>query len=547
MVVERASLADFGYRKVGPLPASGGGLAPAHVAERLTREGDYEATSGQWVRRRARRRGARFTGSIEVVTVIERDTPLDDERLAFVEQHARSRWTQIEAELLRFRAEFSTLVEVVKRAEEEERWRGLYRLSQALFYVGPEFLRPMFRLHVAPCFFRLCPQGKVVVLRYDTGVDDAAAALRVLYAMAQAPLPELVNEGFQGVRTLCHWHLPSLTRLMPALLDLFSHLFYPFVGGACAGLHGLVFLFLLDPAERHRPALFPRNWLGFPGRSASFAREDADLVEIIRDFRGPAHERASHHRFCHAQGFSAEDRLRLLRWFVERLNRLLYELTDAANFTEDHDAQAAIDPVFGFEHQLTVDRLLRKTLTAMSLDEAPAANLMAFEIADLYDSLSERFDNHKNKTEFFKKLFHTKDGPALLIPRFGGLPAPFADYFADLTTRTYAEIEETVLASVWRPGKVTASGVLVRDKNLATETALPAPQFVSEVMRAYRNPHHGYFSADPVSQNRPSRFLFLVNGNLPVEMSALPVLWWLAYLADPALVGWKHLPLGAFD
>jgi hypothetical protein len=161
--------------------------------------------------------------------------------------------------------------------------------------------------------------------------------------------------------------------------------------------------------------------------------------------------------------------------------------------------------------------------------------------------LSERFGNHKNKTEFFKTLLHTQEGPALLAPRFAGMPAPFAGYFTDLTAQIYRKIEETVLASVWRPGKVTAAGVMVRDKDLTNETPMPVPQFVAEVMRAYRNAHHGYFSADKVSQNRPLRFLFPVNGNLPVEMSALPVLWWLAYLADPGLVGWKHLPVGAFD
>jgi hypothetical protein len=75
---------------------------------------------------------------------------------------------------------------------------------------------------------------------------------------------------------------------------------------------------------------------------------------------------------------------------------------------------------------------------------------------------------------------------------------------------------------------------------------MPVPQFVAETMRAYRNAHHGYFTAsDPA--NRPSRYLFLVNGNLPVEMSALPPLWWLAYIADPMFVGWNHLPIGAFD
>jgi hypothetical protein len=96
--------------------------------------------------------------------------------------------------------------------------------------------------------------------------------------------------------------------------------------------------------------------------------------------------RESHQRFCHGHGFSAEERVGLLRWFIDRVNRLLYELTDVANFTQDRDPQAVLDPVFAFEHLLTVDRLLRKTLLAMSLNEAPAGNLMAFEIADLYDT-----------------------------------------------------------------------------------------------------------------------------------------------------------------
>src|SRR4051794_22695522 len=105
----------------------------------------------------------------------------------------------------------------------------------------------------------------------------------------------------------------------------------------------------------------------------------------------------------------------------------------------------------------------------MSLDEAPAGNLMAFEIADLYDTLSLRFGHRKSATdpykptEFFKALFHTQDAPALIAPRFDGMPAPFADYFADLTAQVYAKIEETVLASVWRRAKVTTNGVLVRD------------------------------------------------------------------------------------
>jgi len=193
-----------------------------------------------------------------------------------------------------------------------------------------------------------------------------------------------------------------------------------------------------------------------------------------------------------------------------------------------------------------VDRLFRKTLLAMSLDVAPTANLMAFEIADLYDTLSVRLQNTANDTGFFKSLFDTAAIPTRIGAHLAGMPAPFAAYFSEIATRVYRKIQETVLGSVWRAGKVTPAGVLVRNKTLTAEAPMPVPQFVGETMRAYRNAHHGYFTAGD-SGNRPSRYLFMVDGNLPVEMSALPALWWLSYIANPKFAGWNHLPLAAFD
>ncbi len=554
MSVLKGSWADLGYRKLGPLPVSGSGLTPAQLADRLTHVGDYEATADHWVRRHARRKGTRFPESIEVVALLDKDTVLDDDRLAFVDQHAVSKWVKTEEGWIRIRAELEALTRSVARAEtSKHRWQGMYRLTNALLYAGPEHLRMVFRRHVAPCFFKLYPQGKIVVLRYDTGVDETAALLRTMYALAQTPLPGLTHSGFKGIRTLQTWHSFSLAPLLPRLLNLFNYLFYPFVGGVRGGPPGLDFLFLFDPPEQHALMPFPRNWLGIPSGSASFGKEDFDPVEIITDFHGSAHQRASHQRYQHTHSFTIGERVEFLRWYIRQLNRLLYELVDVANFTKDHEPQAVVDPVFGFEHLLTIDRLLRKTILAMSLDEAPAGNLMVFEIADLYDTLSERFENRKTngnlfqKMEFFKTFFDTQEGPAMIAPRFAHLPTPFDKYLSDLTMQVYGKIEETVLRSVWLSSKVTPQGVLVRNEDLSQENPMAVPKFVGEVMRAYRNAHHGYFSADPASKNRPSRFLFLVDGNLPVEMSALPILWWLAYLAEPRLIGWNHLEINAYD
>lgn len=85
-----------------------------------------------------------------------------------------------------------------------------------------------------------------------------------------------------------------------------------------------------------------------------------------------------------------------------------------------------------------------------------------------------------------------------------------------------------------------------KKKDMSKEEMISRPDFVAELMRAYRNAHHGYFSAADERNKRPSRYLFLADGDLPAEIMALPALWWLAYVADPSMVGWKYLPIDRF-
>jgi len=308
---------------------------------------DYEATPDHWVRRLARRKNVAYPASIEIATILEKHTVLEDEQLEFLERHARSDWTNLCAGLPQFRTEFAGVLALIRDAESAEaRWRAFQFLSHAVTFVGQEFLRPAVR-QLLPCFFRMYPTGKVVVIRYDTRVDLAAGMLRFMYAAAQAPLQELVKDGSShGVATLREWHMTSLSHLMPALLDFFSYLFYPFVGGARAILPGLAFYFLLDPPEKHMPGPFPRNWLAFASNSATFADEAVDGIKLATEPKGPTAHRAGHQRFCHDTGFGAEDRLCLLRWYLGCLNRLFFELTDAANFTANLDREGVIDPVF---------------------------------------------------------------------------------------------------------------------------------------------------------------------------------------------------------
>jgi hypothetical protein len=503
---------------IGPLPAAGG-LDPRRVAITAEQCSDYE-TAGAWVRRRARKKGGRFIDSLQILDVLDKDSALTEQRLSFVDDYFRSEFAN--ANVPRLTTENDTLLSLVASAATEgNRWRGMHRLEQALGFAGPQRLKPLLRDHVAPCFFGLYPQGKIAVIRYNPENDDAAALMRTLYAAALTPLQELKKEAFEGFRTLQEWHLNSLTLLGPLLIDLFLYLFYPFIGGFRGGPVGLDFLFLFEPAERYMPDLYPRNWLAVASTAAGFGRERVALYESLRDFQGPAWQHAAHQRYQHARGYTVEERLELLKWYIAQANRLLHELTDVANFTAGLDPEGAIDPVFAFEHHLSVDRLARKTLLSMSLEEVGTAKHLAFEVAELYDGMSMLFGNHANPSDFFKHLFHPQEGPALLRDRLRLLPGPFGTELPTVAEQLYGRIEETVVNSVWLKSKVAADGVLVRSKDLTREEPVSRPDFVAELMRGYRNAHHGYFTAADRWQNRPSRYLFLVDGDLPVEMMAL--------------------------
>jgi hypothetical protein len=231
------SLSDAGYRQFGPLPAVGDGLDAQQLAFTASQCGDYEP-AGAWVRRRGRKKGSRFIDSFRIIGVLDRGSDLTDERLGFVDDYFRSEFANVGVPQLT--TDSNTLLSLVESAATEGcRGRGMYRLEQALAHAGPQRLKPLLRDHAAPCFFRRYPEGKVVVIRYNSENDDAAALMRTLYAAAQTPLQELNRGAFPGIRTLQEWHLNSLTLLGPLLFDLFLYLFYPFVGGYRGGPVGL--------------------------------------------------------------------------------------------------------------------------------------------------------------------------------------------------------------------------------------------------------------------------------------------------------------------
>jgi len=144
----------------------------------------------------------------------------------------------------------------------------------------------------------------------------------------------------------------------------------------------------------------------------------------------------------------------------------------------------------------------------------------------------------------FKRLFNTAEAPSLLCSQLKRVPDPEGPYLCEFIRILYAGLESAVLKSVWLKSKVQGKSVLVRNKQLTGESPEVVSEFVGNLMRAYRNGHHGYFSSK--DEPRPSRYLFLVDGTIPDALASLPSIWFLAYLIDPGIVGWRRLEMGMY-
>ncbi len=543
-LIQSASWSALGYRQLSNLPRTGGGEDSRQVAQVLCQNQAYEIASNDWVRRAGRRKYSIPLWLMDTVAVLDKNNFADESSLRFVDDYLGSRYPDRKQRLVD--AEYQDFVKLTKDAEQaDRRWYGVSNLSKAIFGSGPRQLAPLLRDHVLPWFFRTYPDGKVVGISIEHDYFWVRSLLKRLYAVALTPLADLKNEGVNHFHTLEDWQSSSAIDFPSLIIDFFSYLFYPNVWAFQTGKLGLKLVFIFDKAEQHNLPVFPADWLAIPRSRSGFGGEHFDVREVLADKHGPDSLRAGHRRYLHAKEFSAAEMLDLLKWFVSKGNRLYYELTDVANSTDDFDPEKPIDPVLAFEHQLTIDRLIRLTLGVMSVNEVSSAKGGVFEVADLYDAMSELFAKTR-KTEFYKRLFNTNVGTNLVSSEFTTLPAPFDAYFRDLTTAIYGELETKIMDSIWLKSKVTPVGVLVRNAALTADNIEPNHKFVANVMRALRNAHHGYFTS-PDGSKRSSRYLYPITGNVPDSITTLPALWLIAYLANPSFAGWKHLQVSHYD
>jgi len=513
----------LGYRRVPEI----GGRTRAELLQLIQNQsaGVYDVQGDGWIRKVGRGTDEAPVMPIEFHGVFSQAEQQQLVELAAVSGYSGTTWAQHHPD--GFPNDLTFLVDDFVANQDEA--KGFVNLGKAIAFTDPTALTAMLSNTVLPAFFDRFPDGLVGVMSVDPGTMGAAGLARGLYSLSHVDYTDL--DSTAGFPALREWEHPSAESFANTLVELFGLLLYPAITAYRCGKLGLSFIFIPEPSREYLPDVFPADWLALLGARSTFGEQSLD------PFGGDDPADVTHRRYRYPRAWSAQDIAEFLTWFVDRASTLLFELQDPCNFADGH---GVLDPVLAFEHQLTVARLVKRVAAVASVREGANAKPLAFEVADLLDTLAHLFGG-KGSTVLFKELFNPSTGRNLIYSGLSSIPGDIGGKLVSASSELYDDLRNVVLDSVWVPGKRQAGTVLVKNRKLTAEIAEDEDLFVANVVRALRNGHHGYFTAgDP--QNRPSRYLFMVNGNTPDSLSALPALWLLAYLADPSFAGWQ--PLG---
>lgn len=543
-----ASWADLGYRRCGPLPELEGALSDEDFASKLSAQLPYDVIDKRWVRRRGREKTGPPPACLQIRGIIDRSTDLRKLDLSFIDTFFQSPFGDIS---LFQPPDYDFLVSLVESARTKStRPLAIQSIVKAFSVCRDARLIPLLRDRILPWFFNLYPAGRLVIIENDHGYERAMAGMRCFYTIAQIPYMDIeANTGlYEDVfPTLKYRHSTNISQLSPPLLDFWMYFFLPSVLGFRADSFGMSFLFLFGEPEKQLPPHFPCEWVAMLRTHAGFGAEplaDGEFAQAIANRYGPEALKAAHQPPPHDFRASIDEQVQFLRWYIDVLNKYFFDLTDIANFTDQNDPTRPIQPIAAFEHYLTIERLVRRVIGAMAAPDLGTGKNTTFEIADLFDTLSMRFGSIP-ATQMFKRLFNPVEAPNLLCDQFALIPDPIGSYLCSFARERYATLQSGIYNSVWLKAKAHNNHVLVRNNSLNAEVPEPIADFVGNLMRAYRNCHHGYFSSP--GETRPSRYLFLVDGTLPDAIVNLPSLWLLAYLIDPGLVGWKRLGVNQYE
>ena len=492
-------------------------------------------SSGLWMRRRERHKKFKGKSLIEIVSCISSG---DDKELTFFDRFiSQNEYARKNPQTF---VEISNVIQFLENHSSKDLLTSAHNIALALTFCELKELKNLFSQFILPRFKQIDPNGKVIVIEHNFEYQKMYSFLRALYTYKNHPnkFEELLNanRAFEALKDL---HFAEPIGFVHRCINYINTLFFPFIPGFICGPMGLTFIFLFSAKVEYVKNKFPIDWMDWAGSPFMFGAQKHDLIKMLNNEPDTIYS-----RYISTDPPSIDELTSFVEWLVDRINLLGIDLSDPCNFLED---KSTIDPIWAFENLLTTDRVLRLSAMAITSGDAGTRKSFVFQIADLWDSIALAMGKTSNNSDFFNHLFHPDMAPTDLLNILGNMPI-FQNRFANDIRTIYDRLRKTIVDSIYIPGLINSDTITVKKKDLTTPEEISHSELTFRVIRAMRNTHHGYITKNDKGKYRPARFLSIFTGNIPDIITALPVYWWLAFLANPTdFIGFKPVGQQAYD
>lgn len=389
----------------------------------------------------------------------------------------------------------------------------------------------LYKSKIAPKFFSLHPDGCIIVVATSIEYIRRASFTRLLYNLKNYPNLEIY--GKSGFKTLQYWNLTDPQILLKKIIDFLLHSYTPYILGFSADHSNyLKFIFIPDYSPQLSLEESKMDWLYFLKYRSDFTVGQIDLNVSPNSIGIPLD--ALYNKYVFVNPPSIIEKIKFMIWGIEQANKLASKLYDITNFVDSCDE---IDPIYAFEYALTIMHILSDATFILYSNSSYQNKSVTFRIADMISqiaSLSTLNDYRKTdfESQFFKKLFRCDEGKSLIFKILSEVDNRIIKEYSIVSENIYNNLKKLIIESVWLNEKKTGVGISVKDKMLKNEITEDYDSFTGNVIRSFRNLHHGYFTKSD-SRQRPSRYLSLIDGNMPNEFPTLAILWILALLESP--------------
>jgi len=291
-----------------------------------------EQNGNTFIRYKFRTSGYDKPQYISIKNVLKEENINDATSYSFIDEYRSSRYFKYINESFRFPAYSNTVTEFEKIKNEVD-YIKYYKISLLLSLCSPEYLKDFLKDHVFPLFFADNKEGQILVLENNDYIEKPFSFIRNGFLLEHFPVSE-VKESVEhgGNQVLQRWQNVNPLNLIKLFIHLFEILFYPIISSVKSGSYGLNFIFVFSKEILYKPNNFPIDWIQWIQSPANFANEDLDFFKFLKNKDNELGQKLEHRKYLHKWNPTIIQKVDLFRWYINKINDLLLEITDPCNF-----------------------------------------------------------------------------------------------------------------------------------------------------------------------------------------------------------------------